>query len=111
MLWSGAKRIGRRLAGNWRRHRCRRGEGIETIERNARRRERRHKVREPRQDARIDDTVSMPVVPSILTCGRKILRRRTAMMRFSGMLVQLVVGMPVPERQRGCAERHHQTGE
>lgn len=53
----------------------------------------------------------MPIVLRILTYGRGLLRRHTAMMRFSGMFVQLVVGMPMPERECGCTERHHQAGE
>lgn len=68
-------------------------------------------MREPRQGARVDDTVPMPVVPSIFTRGRRIFRRRTAMMRLSGMLVQLVVRMSVPQRQCRCTERHYQAGE
>jgi hypothetical protein len=52
----------------------------------------------------------MPIVLRILTYGRKLVRRQTAMMCFSGMFVQLVVGMPMPERQCGCTERHHQAG-
>lgn len=108
---SSGDRIGRRLAGNRTRHRHCGGQGIEAIERNARRRERRHQLSKPRQEARIDNGVSMPIVLCILTDGREILCRLTTMVRFSRMFVLLVVGVPVPKRQCGCTERHHQAGE
>jgi hypothetical protein len=52
----------------------------------------------------------MPIVLRILTYSRELLRQ-TTMMRCSGMFVQLVVGVPMSERQCGCTERHHQAGE
>jgi len=55
--------------------------------------------------------VLVSIVPPILAHGRELYCSRTAVMRLSGMLVQLVVRMPVPERQCGCTERHYQAGE
>lgn len=55
--------------------------------------------------------MSVPIVLRILTNLRELVSSHTAMVRFSGMFAQLVVGMPMRHRQCGCTERHRQAGE